>query len=141
MEVAVQPVAVGELPKQEVKLRHLFTGERRQKLRFMLFGDPAQLTQYPLAGIGEAEFVVPPVGAAAHPFHQTAFLEGVDEGHHPAGDGTQPVSQGALAQSGRAAKQADDTGVARREADLARALGKTGRRHGAQLRQEECCPF
>lgn len=133
MEVAVQAVAVGELRKQKVKLCDLFAGKRCEKLRFVLFGDPAQLAQHPLARVGEVEFVVPPVGAAANPFHQTAFLEGVYEGNYPAGDGTQPVREGALAQSRCAAKHSDDTGVARREADLPRALGKTGRRHGAQL--------
>ncbi|MBT2513854.1 hypothetical protein [Arthrobacter sp. ISL-30] len=53
MEVAVQPVAVGELREQKVKLRDLFARKGCQKLRFMLFGGPSQLTQRPLARLGE----------------------------------------------------------------------------------------
>lgn len=133
-------MGVGELGEQDAQLCGLVAGQGCQQLRFVLFGDPAQFTQYLLPGVGEVQLVVPPVGAAAGSVHQPAALKGVDERDHPAGNDAKLFRDGPLAQSGRAAQQTDDAGVAWREADLAGAVGKPGRCHGAELGQEEGCP-
>src|SRR3954470_19324129 len=102
----------------------LFVGQTGDDLGFVGFGKLSEGGEGCAAVVCEVELVVAPVGGAACPGKQSPPLEGVDDIDDPAGYGADPVGDGALAESGRAADEAEHGRLARGEGEVAHAVGE-----------------
>jgi hypothetical protein len=137
VQVRVEGVGSGKDLKKVVQLQSFLRGQGGQQLRFVLFGHAAQPAQVFLAPGREPELIVPAVRVAPAPFHQPASFKGIDEGHDPAGDGSEPVGQLALAQGGGPAQEAKNAGVPWSQSEGAGMFRESLRGQRADLGEQE----
>ncbi|MGA8161729.1 MAG: hypothetical protein WA374_04130 [Acidobacteriaceae bacterium] len=103
----------------------------------MLLGYFSNLRQGCAAVFRQMERIKAPVVRVGSPLHQLPLFEVIQDGYQPAGVNPQLLGEFLLAQSGRNAQQAQDSGIRRRELQVCKSFSKLRCGMGPKLGKEK----